>query len=108
MASQPVAQDRIQTVNTYDQLVYANRPYAQTHPDHLAVLGRLHGMHPPPVDRARVLDLGASEGGNIIPMALTVPQTQFTGVDLAASPVERGNRVIRDLGLTNVRLVQMD
>jgi len=108
MASQPVAQDRIQTVNTYDQIVYANRPYAQTHPDHLAVLGLLHGMHPPPVDRARVLDVGASEGGNIIPMALTLPQAQFTGVDLAASPVERGNHVIRDLGLTNVRLMQMD
>lgn len=95
-------------MNTYDQVLYANRPYAQTHPDHLAALGRLHGMNPPPLDQARVLDLGASEGGNIIPMALTLPRAQFTGVDLAASPVERGNQVIRDLGLPNVRLVQMD
>ena len=92
----------------YDDVPYANRPYAQTHPDHLAVLGRLHGLDPPPVASARVLDLGASEGGNLIPMALTLPDARFTGVELAATPVQRGNQTVRDLGLTNVRLVQMD
>jgi SAM-dependent methyltransferase len=95
-------------VNAYDQVAYVNRPYSQTHPDHLAVIGRLHGLDAPPVERARVLDLGASEGGNIIPMAISLPEAQFTGVDLAAVPVERGNQVIRDLGLSNVRLLQMD
>ncbi|MGH9591634.1 MAG: hypothetical protein ACRD5L_00980, partial [Bryobacteraceae bacterium] len=83
-------------MNAYDQVAYFNRPYSQTHPDHLAVIGRLHGLDAPPVERARVLDLGASEGGNIIPMAISLPGAQFTGIDLAAIPVERGNQVIRD------------
>ncbi len=72
------------------------------------MIGRLHGLDAPPVERARVLDLGASEGGNIIPMAISLPDAQFTGIDLAAVPVERGSQVIRDLGLSNVRLLQMD
>jgi hypothetical protein len=94
--------------NPYDRLAYVNQPIAQSHPDRLAVLARLHGLEPAPVERARVLDLGASEGGNIIPMAMTLPDAEFTGVDLAALPVERGCRVLADLGLRNVRLLRMD
>jgi hypothetical protein len=95
-------------MNAYNQVPYVNRPYSKTHPDHMAVLAQLHGVNAPPVERARVLDIGASEGGNLIPMALTLPEAQFTGIDLAGDPVERGRRVIRDLGLDNIRLLQMD
>jgi hypothetical protein len=94
--------------NPYDRLAYLNQPITQSHPDRLALLARLHGMEPPPVERARVLDLGASEGGNIIPMAMTLPGAEFTGIDLATVPVERGRRIIADLRLQNVRLLQMD
>jgi len=94
--------------NPYDRLAYVNQPIAQTHPDRLALLARLHGMEPAPLERARVLDLGASEGGNIIPMAMTLPSAEFTGIDLAALPVERGQRAIQELGLRNVRLLQKD
>lgn len=94
--------------NAYDEFRYTNLPCVETHPDRLAVLARLHGMDAPSVETARVLDLGANEGGNLIPMAVTLPRAQFTGIELAAEPVERGNQVIRDLGLSNVRLVQMN
>jgi hypothetical protein len=94
--------------NTYDQVSYSHLPTTETHPDRLAVLARLRGLNPPPVDRARVLDLGANEGGCLIPMALSLPHAEFTGIDLAAAPVERGNRVIGELGLTNARLIQMN
>jgi SAM-dependent methyltransferase len=94
--------------NTYDQVSYSHLPTAETHPDRLAVLARLRGLNPPPVDRARVLDLGANEGGCLIPMALSLPQSEFTGIDLAAAPVERGNRIIRELGLNNARLLRMN
>lgn len=72
------------------------------------MLARLHGLDPGPVGRARILDIGTSEGGNIIPLALTMPEAGFTGIDLAAVPVERGSRVIADLGLKNIRLLQKD
>jgi SAM-dependent methyltransferase len=72
----------------------------------MAVLARLHGLDPEPVERARVLDIGAGEGGNIIPMAVALPEAEFVGIDLAASPVERGRTMIEGLGLKNVRLLQ--
>src|SRR5689334_24905811 len=95
-------------MNAYDQLAYANRPNAQTHPAHLAVLSRLHGLDARPVERARVLEIGVSEGANLIPMAATLPQAEFVGIDLAATPVDRGNQTIAGLGLGNIRLQQMD
>jgi SAM-dependent methyltransferase len=94
--------------NTFDEMRYSNLPLVETHPDRLAVLARLRGMDPPPVENARVLDLGANEGGNLIPMAWTLPAAQLTGIDLAAAPVDRGNQVIRELGLKNVRLLRMN
>jgi SAM-dependent methyltransferase len=95
-------------MNAYDQVLYVNKAYPQTHPSRMAAIARLHGVDAPAVETARVLELGASEGGNLLPMAATLPQAQFTGIDLAGVPVERGNRAIRDLGLSNVRLIQMD
>jgi len=94
--------------NAYDQVRYSNLPSVETHPDRLAVLARLHGLDAPSVKSARVLDLGANEGGNLIPMAVTLPGAHFTGIDLAAGPVERGNQLIRELGLNNARLMQMN
>ncbi|MEO8027023.1 MAG: class I SAM-dependent methyltransferase, partial [Bryobacteraceae bacterium] len=94
--------------NTYDAIPYINTPYSQTHPSRLHVLGRLHGIDTPPVETCRVLELGASEGLNLIGMAVVLPRAQFTGVELAELPVANGNRVISDLGLANVRLLQMN
>ncbi|HEX5431226.1 MAG TPA: class I SAM-dependent methyltransferase [Bryobacteraceae bacterium] len=95
-------------MNPYDEVDYTNRPYRQTHPDHIAALARLHGLDPPPPDRARVLDIGASEGGNILPMAEAMPESEFVGIDLAAVPIQRGQEAIAALGLRNIRLAQMN
>jgi SAM-dependent methyltransferase len=95
-------------VNTYDQVPYINRPYLQTHPSRLFVLGKLAGFDPPPVETCRVLEMGASEGTNLIGMAVVLPSAEFLGFDLAASAVARGRRVTEELGLKNVRVQQMD
>ena len=95
-------------MNTYDQVAYINAPLTQTHPSRLHVTARLHGLRPPPVDRCRVLELGASEGANLIGLAIAMPDAEFVGIDLAGTPVARGNQMIADLGLSNVRLQQMN
>lgn len=92
----------------YDAVAYPGHPYPQTHPDHLAALARLHGMKPAPADRCRVLDLGCGDGANLIPMALSLPQSQFLGIDLAQTPILRGREIIARLSLQNIRLDAMD
>jgi methyltransferase-like protein len=51
-----------------------------------------------------VLEIGCGDGGNLIPMALGLPASEFVGIDLAAQPVARGTAMARDLGAGNVRL----
>jgi SAM-dependent methyltransferase len=94
--------------NTYDEYRYNNLPILQTHSSRLWVLARLAGLSPAAVETCRVLELGTSEAANIIGMAVTLPDAEFTGVDLAREPLARGQRVIDDLSLRNVRLLPMN
>jgi protein-L-isoaspartate O-methyltransferase len=95
-------------MSAYDQIPYINSPYAQTHPSRLFVMARLAGLNPPAVETCRVLEIGASEGENLIGMAVVLPSAEFVGIELAGIPVARGQRTIADLGLRNVRLMQMN
>ncbi len=92
----------------YDTVSYPSAVYPQTHPDRLATLAHLFGMPPAPVERSRVLELGCGDGSNLIAMACTLPDGRFLGLDLAATPIAKGNRAIEALGLSNVCLRQMN
>lgn len=92
----------------YDEFQYENYPFAATHPDWLRTIGRLHGLDPAPVERCRVLELGSGRGGNLVPLAALFPESEFVGVDLAASQVADGARTAAALGLTNVEFHAMD
>jgi SAM-dependent methyltransferase len=92
----------------YDELPYPGLPFAETHPDRLATLGTLFGMTPALVNRCRVLELGCGDAGNLIPMAFALPDSRFTGIDLAGSAIARGQELAGQLGLTNLRLQQLN
>lgn len=59
-------------------------------------------------DDCRLLELGCGDGGNLLPMALTLPQSTFVGVDLSPSAIARGRDTAAALGLDNVTLVEGD
>ena len=92
----------------YDEVLYPNMPFAQTHPDRLATLAILFGMEPAPLAGCRVLELGCGNGENLIPMAYQYPAGEFLGIDAAGMAVQAGNREIATLGLTNIRLDHRD
>jgi len=89
----------------YDDVPYTDHAYAESHPDRLAVVARLSGWEPAPVDRARVLEIGCGRGGNLAPMAASLPRATLVGVDASARQVGDATRVIEGAGLTNVRVV---
>jgi len=91
-------------MTTYDEVPYGSHAFSQSHPDRMATIGRLFGLSPAAVDQCRVLELGCASGGNLIPMAFCLPQSEFVGVDLSGRQVEVGQKTIRDLGLKNVRI----
>jgi len=94
--------------STYDELPYSDNAFMLAHPDRLAVIGRLHGLSPAPVDRCMVLELGCGLGGNIMPMAAVMPGSRFVGIDLSGRQIEQGRAVIGQLGLSNIELRRQD
>ena len=98
--------DRLQS--SYDAFPYQSFPFAQTHPDRLATLGQLFGATPPPIATCRVLEIGCASGGNLIPMAASMPRAQFVGVDFSPVQIAEGDADVRALGLANIRLLDLD
>ncbi len=91
---------------SYDAVPYTSWPYPQSHPDRLATMATLFGLKPQPVDHARVLELGCASGGNLIPMAVAMPESHFIGIELSARQLAEGQETVRRLGLTNIELHQ--
>jgi cyclopropane fatty-acyl-phospholipid synthase-like methyltransferase len=94
--------------DSYDEVGYKGYPFRQSHPDRMCLIGRLLGMRPAPAERCRVLELGCGDGGNLIPMAFALPESDFTGIDLAAQPIAQGCAIAEELGLRNIHLSRMD
>ncbi len=88
---------------SYDALPYDGKPQPPTHPDNLATVAWLYGLTPPPVVGCRVLELGCADGGNLIPMAATLPQSEFVGLDLSPRQIGDAKVLTELLGLKNIR-----
>ena len=94
----------LQTETSYDLIPYQSHAYPQTHPDRLATLAHIFGLTPAPVTRCRVLELGCAGGGNLLPMAYNLPDSEFIGVDLSLRQVKEAQKTITGLGLKNIRI----
>ncbi len=92
----------------YDEVEYPAHAGAVMHPDRLFVQGTLFGLAPAPVDRCRYLEIGCSNGTNLIAAALGLPNAEFVGLDLSRTAIERGREAIAALGLSNVVLHHED
>lgn len=93
---------------SYDALPYPSLPLAQTHPERLATQATLLGMKPVPVDNCRVLELGCASGGNLLPMAMLLPNSRFVGIDLSSRQIDDGLALVKELGLSNLELRALD
>jgi methyltransferase-like protein/SAM-dependent methyltransferase len=94
--------------NAYDEVLYESHPFAQTHPNRLATIATLFGMQPAPLSKCRVLELGCSSGGNILPLAERYPGSQFVGIDASARQIEIGQQTLKTLDLKNLQLLPQD
>jgi 2-polyprenyl-3-methyl-5-hydroxy-6-metoxy-1,4-benzoquinol methylase len=93
---------------SYDEVPYDGGLIEETHPDHLAAIGRLFGMSPVPIETCRVLEIGCASGGNLVPMAFSLPGATFTGIDPANVQLEAARAYARRLGVENVTFVHAD
>ena len=96
------------TLPGYDETPYESFPITETHPDRLAVIGRLFGLASPDPARARVLELGCAAGGNLLPIAYHLPDTRCTGVELSRAQALQGAERCETLGLDNAEIRHQD
>jgi SAM-dependent methyltransferase/methyltransferase-like protein len=92
----------------YNAIPYQSSAFPQSDPARLAGLARLFTLTPPPVETARILELGCASGGNLIPLAARHPKATVLGVDLTPRHVEEAQARIKALGLTNINIRQGD
>ena len=83
---------------------YISEPYAESHPDLLAAIAGGFGLNPPPVDSARILELGCSAGNNLLPIAAFIPGTKCLGIDGSEQAIALGHKTISSVGLSNIQL----
>lgn len=93
------------STTTYDEVPYFSKPLYATHPNLLAAAGRLRGLDTPAPSRCRVLELGCAGGGNLIPMAAALPESQFVGIDLSERQIAEGQELTERCALKNIRLI---
>jgi methyltransferase-like protein/trans-aconitate methyltransferase len=105
---EPTAESASREGSSYNDIPYAVLSHYFTHPDRLATVGTLFGLSPPPVASCRVLELGCASGGNLIPMAYALPNSQFVGIDLSPAQIEQGQKYIHMLKLPNISLLSQD
>ena len=85
-----------------DELPYPSRVIDATHPDRLAVLARLFGIHAAPPTRCRLLEIGCGTGVNLVSIASGLPGAELVGIDTSPEHVACAADHVRALGLRNV------
>ena len=107
-AEMTLDEEQVAIQQSYDSFPYESFPFPLSHPERLSVLAALFGLQTATLEQCRVLELGCAAGGNLIPMALRMPKSQFFGIDLSGKQVEQANQTIKDLKLKNIKIEQKD
>ncbi len=93
---------------SYEELPYESRAVPFTAPAALALTARAHGGPRPPLERARVLEIGCGDGANLLPLAASHPEWSLLGIDSSARAIAAAEEGVRALALGNVRFVRAD
>lgn len=95
-------------LNPYDDVPYPSHAFPATAPERLAMVGALFGLRTPDPATARVLELGSSSGGQLLPHALLYPGSTALGLDLSPVQITLGQHTAAALGAHNLRLEVAD
>lgn len=85
----------------YDTVQYPGYPRVEAHPAVMAAVASRYGLEPAPVDSCRVLEIGCGDGAHLLPLAVSFPNSRFTGIDLSPSAIEMACDTARLLNLAN-------
>jgi methyltransferase-like protein/2-polyprenyl-3-methyl-5-hydroxy-6-metoxy-1,4-benzoquinol methylase len=96
------------SAEAYDEVPYESSPFPDTQPAHLCTVARLFGLKTPDPAHSRVLELGSASGGNLLPLAIDYPDSEFVGIDISPVQINEGKRQAAELELDNLTLEATD
>lgn len=108
MSQQSLDINNAALATTYNDVPYTSYVFAHCQPTRLHALAKMKGLDPAPVETARVLEIGCSYGGNLVPFAIRYPESLSVGIDLSEQQIKVGQEMIQQIGLNNVELVSAD
>lgn len=94
--------------SSYDQIAYPFAAHANTHPMRIAARAQIEGLEAPDPHRCRVLEIGCAGGGNLLPMAESLPDSRFVGIDLSEAQIHTARQAAAQTGLTRVEFLCLD
>lgn len=92
----------------YDEVPYTAHAFPETHPARLAATATVLGLSPPTVETARILELGCARGGNLLPMARSLPGATLLGIDISGVQIREAQGLAEGSGLCNLTFEQRD
>lgn len=93
---------------TYNDTPYRSFAFSQSSPHRLEAAARLLGINAANSKTSKVLEIGSSFGGNLIPFAVQNKDATLLGIDLSSQQISKGNKIISEIGLKNITLKHMD
>lgn len=94
--------------SSYDEIPYKSAAFDNASPLYLEACAKMLSLNPAPSDKAKVLEIGCSFGGNLIPFALNNPNAVVVGVDLSSEQIEQGKKIAQEIGALNLDLICKD
>lgn len=93
---------------SYDETPYSSYVFSHCQPVRLHAIATLKGLNPAPVETARVLEIGCSFGGNLLPFAIQHPHSYSIGIDLSEQQINMGKKMMQEVGVDNIQLICAD
>ncbi|MDY4011061.1 MAG: class I SAM-dependent methyltransferase [Fusobacterium gastrosuis] len=92
------------TEKSYNEVLYLSKSFKQTQPIRINAIMQLFGFKTKELNKSRVLEIGCSIGGNLIPISFCAPQSEIIGLDLSEIQINEGKKIIEQIGIKNIKL----
>jgi len=92
----------------YDEIPYFSAAFSDCSPIRIEAVAKFLGLKAVNLKDARVLELGSSYGGNILPFAVSHKEAKVVGIDISSHQVEEGNKIAKKMKLENFTLLERD
>lgn len=94
--------------NTYDEIPYRSNCFYFLNTEFLRNHTKIFNLNFETKKDIRVLEIGCSFGANVIAQAVYNPNGYYLGIDLSEYQIAEGKKIIDQIGLKNVELVNLD